>query len=96
MLKVNGVDVSHCKGFAYDGCHKIYLVETDADIQEATRLGYMPLHTMDELEKTFVESCPLRFIHWWDLNKPSVVPQCATSVAFEDNNGTREYNFKEL
>ena len=94
MLKVNGVDVSHCKGFAYDGCHKIYLVETDADIQEATRLGYMPLHTMDELEKTFVESCPLRFIDWWNLDKPSVVPQCAESVEFKDDNGKRKYNFR--
>lgn len=94
MLKVNGVDVSHCKGFAYDGCHKIYLVETDADIQEATRLGYMPLHTMDELVKTFVESCPLRFIDWWDLSKSSVVPQCAKSVKFEDDSGKIKYNFE--
>lgn len=94
MLKVNSVDVSHCKGFAYDGCHKIYLVETDADIQEATRFGYMPLHTMDELEKAFVESCPLRFIDWWNLDKSSVVPQCAESVEFEDGNGKRKYNFR--
>ena len=93
MLKVNGVDVSHCKGFAYNGCHKIYLVETDADIQEATHSGYMPLHTMDELRKTFVESCPLRFIRWWNLDKPPVVPQCAKSVEFEDDSGKSTYNF---
>lgn len=94
MLKVNGVDVSHCKGFAYDGCHKIYLIETDDDIQEATRLGYVSLHTMDELGKTFIESCPLRFIDWWDLRKPFIVPQGVKSVEFEDDSGKTTYSVR--
>ena len=93
MLKVNGVDVSHCRGFAYDGCHKIYLTESDSQIEEACSFKY-DIMPMWKLKTTFITSCPLRFISWWNLSKPSVVPQCSESVEFKDDNCNITYHFK--
>lgn len=57
--------------FAYDGCHKIYLIEDEEDKQGALDCGY-EMRPIKELEKTFECSCPLRFIHNWKLNKTYV------------------------
>lgn len=94
MLIVNGTDVSHCLGFGWDGCHKIYLVENEAELEQAERAGYTPLEPMEKLESVFMRSCPLRFIYWWDLDKPRIVPQCASRVTFEDENGKRVHILK--
>ena len=60
--------------FAYDGCHKIYILEDKNDIKEAKEMGY-DIYDIAELEKTYNNSCPLKFISNWKLNK-SYVGQC--------------------
>lgn len=38
MNKVNGIETK-AKLFAYDGCHKIYLIEDDEDLKEFKENG---------------------------------------------------------
>ena len=79
MLKVNGTEIT-AKEFAYDGCHKIYLINSDKDREEAVEMQY-PLYPIAELEQKYKTSCGLEFINNWDLS--SVVPQFAENVLFE-------------
>lgn len=71
--------------FAYDDCHKIYLLTEDKHYEEAQVLGYK-IRSIAELERTYKHSCPLRFIHTWTLD--TVVPQCCIYLKVEitDNN----------
>lgn len=66
-MKVNGIEIIGSK-FAYDGCHKIYIIEDEVDERKALKLGY-DIFTIDELEDTWNNSCELRFISNWKLNK---------------------------
>lgn len=66
-MKINGIEVIG-KYFAYDGCHKIYICESDMDIKVAEELKYEILPIL-ELERMYKESCELRFISNWKLNK---------------------------
>ena len=55
--------------FAYDGCHKLYLLSSwwdEWEAAEAEGMGYEIL-PIEELKKTYESSCPLRFIECWDL-----------------------------
>ena len=54
--------------FAYDGCHKIYILEDEADEQLAREYDYY-IYAINELYDTFKSSCPLRFINNWKLTK---------------------------
>lgn len=53
--------------FAYDGCHKIYILEDNSDLLEALRDGYR-VHSIKDLEKIYKNSCELKFISNWKLN----------------------------
>lgn len=64
---VNGQEIKS-REFAYDGCHKIYLIEDVKDRQEAISTGYIINPIMD-LPETFESSCELRFISNWKLTK---------------------------
>ena len=86
LLKVGKWSVKDALGFGYDGCHKIYVAESPAEIHSLKSLGYK-IYPMIELEKQFVESCPLRFISWEDDAKPNIVPQCAERVTFTYTTG---------
>lgn len=79
-MKVNGKEIKG-KGIAYDGCHKIYIIEDEKDEQEAYNMGY-ELYILDILEKIYNTSCPLRFISSWKLDK-SYVKQCEEAI-FEE------------
>ena len=57
--------------FAYDGCHKIYLIESESDRIEAEKRGYNIL-PICELVETYHNSCDLRFISNWQLTKDFV------------------------
>lgn len=59
---------SGAEQFAFDGCHKIYLIQDEADREEARECGYDILN-IDRLESAFEHSCSLRFIHDWKLKK---------------------------
>jgi hypothetical protein len=59
------------KHFAYDGCHKIYLIDDTLDKEEASDSGYDIL-PISKLRDTFEESCSLRFISDWKLKNQYV------------------------
>lgn len=65
-MKINKKEVKG-KEFAYDECHKIYILETEEDIQNAKRIGYS-IYPIKEIQSIYRDSCPLRFIHTWDFS----------------------------
>ncbi len=69
-MKINNQE-TEAKKFAYDGCHKIYLIEDEADEKMALEYTYKIL-PIEELEETFEKSCELRFISNWKLTKSFV------------------------
>ena len=79
-MKINGETIK-AEEFAYDGCHKIYLIEDKLDREEAS-CGYDIL-PISELEYTFNKSCGLQFISNWKLSK-SYADQGQEDVWFED------------
>lgn len=70
-MKINGITVK-AEEFAYDGCHKIYLIEDEQDKHEAIECGYM-LFPIDLLMPTYYNSCDLRFIYNWKLDTTYVL-----------------------
>lgn len=70
---VNG-QVIDGKEFVYDGCHKIYIIEDEADSQRATEAGYkrQDIYPIERLAEVFDNSCSLKFIDNVKLNKPYV------------------------
>lgn len=70
MNKINGIEVIGDK-FAYDGCHKIYILEDTEDIKQATEIGYEIL-PIQKIEINYKLSCDLRFINNWKLDKTYV------------------------
>ena len=66
-IKVNGKTIEG-EGVAYDECHKIYIIEDAKDREEAEKLGY-GVYNMAALPVIWAESCTLRFIQNWKLNK---------------------------
>lgn len=65
-MKINNVNVKGDK-FAYDKCHKIYIIEDNDDLQEAKETGYN-IYPITDLENAYKNSCELRFISNWKLN----------------------------
>lgn len=57
--------------FAYDGCHKIYIIEDNEDKVNAIKYDYTIIN-IKELPKVWVDSCSLRFISNWKLTKQYV------------------------
>lgn len=84
MLKINGIKYNYNK-FAYDGCHKIYLLE-DSEVEEAKQFGY-EIMDIKLLPETYSDSCTLRFINIWNGTNPkTVIPQFyEASIIFEIN-----------
>ena len=64
-MKINGHEVK-AKRFAFDGCHKIYLLESKEDVKSAKETGYT-MYPIKMLEETYEDSCGLRFISNWSL-----------------------------
>ena len=84
-MRINGQQVT-AKRFAFDGCHKIYLLENDAEEANARELGYN-IHPINELRQAYEGSCSLRFISNWPLIDDNFVSYVGQ---FEDA------NFEEL
>lgn len=60
-IKTNGL-------YAFEGCHKIYILEDTNDLKEAEKMNYevFPISTLLE---TYKNACPLKFISNWRLDK---------------------------
>lgn len=79
-MKINDVEVLGNK-FAFDGCHKIYIIEDDNDYNEAVSYGHN-IHNINELEHIYRhETCDLVFISNWKLTK-RYVEQFEENVVF--------------
>ena len=81
-MKINGIEVT-AKRFAYDGCHKIYLLENEDEVAEALGFCYR-IVPIEELETTFESSCGLRFINGWSPEFKSYVEQFEPAVFTEE------------
>ena len=70
--------------FAFDGCHKIYVIEDETDYKIAFDNGYLKedIFPMNKLLETFENSCPLRFISNMKLTK-RFINQC--EMIFDDD-----------
>ena len=77
-LKINGVTMRATE-FAYDLCHKIYLIETPEDRERLMDYGYSEddgtILPTSELPRAWRETCPLRFISPADVSFPDYVEQ---------------------
>lgn len=81
MRKINGIEINAI-GFAYDGCHKIYLLNNGDDIVEAEDNGY-DVFDIDGIVSAFIYSCPLRFINEWGGDFKSIISQAENNIVFE-------------
>jgi hypothetical protein len=64
-MRINNQEI-HAQFFAYDGCHKIYLIETEQQMLEFQNSRYQ-IKPISELKRTFDASCELRFVNSADL-----------------------------
>jgi hypothetical protein len=64
-MKINA-KTTHAHQFAFDGCHKIYLIESPVDEADAKAHGY-EIFPISELQDAYEGSCGLRFISNWQL-----------------------------
>jgi hypothetical protein len=78
VLKINGHAVKATE-FAWDGCHKVYLVTTPAGREQIVDCGYDML-PVSELPAVWERTCFLRFINPADLHGPSLVEQGEDAV----------------
>jgi len=65
-LQVNG-QVLDATTFAYDGCHKIYIIETQKDAEDVLSSCYK-VFPIEELPAIWDISCELKFINNWSLS----------------------------
>ena len=70
------------KGFAFDGCHKIYLL-AQKDIQEARYMSY-DVYDIKDLQKAWDDSCGLRFISTWGHGSRTLIEQCSYQLNRSD------------
>ena len=91
IVKINGHDVRKALGYVYDGCHKFYIVEDEADKKEAFDMSGADVEPLtDDMFRKFLKSCPMRFIQNWKLDK-YIIPQVFdmdSPVEFEFEDGT--------
>lgn len=72
-MKINGQTITTTH-FVWDGCHKIYLLETPEDEAKAIEYGYDAPIPISEIQDVWEQSCSLRFISTFG-SLQDVVPQ---------------------
>lgn len=87
-LKING-EVVEATEFAYDGCHKVYLIVWGGDRAVMFDCGYTEadIHPIEKLPEVWSQTCPLRFISSADLSV-QYVAQCETANIRWDHEAT--------
>lgn len=73
------------KEFFFDGCHKIYLIETPQDKKVFLSRDWeeSDIYPIDQLIEIYRNSCPLKFINTCKLK--TIVPQGVSQVTFKIN-----------
>ena len=81
---INGEEVA-ATHFAWDGCHKIYLINSTEHREAMDSYGWdaSVYHPIDKLPQAWEDSCSLRFISWADLTLPNLVNQFDENVTVE-------------
>lgn len=59
-MRINNKEVIGDK-FAFDGCHKIYILEDEEDRKEAEEYDYK-IFDLEQLKEKYNNSCSLKFI----------------------------------
>ena len=72
-LRING-EVVAAGAFAYDGCHKVYLIRNEGELATIRGCGYGDgdILPVSELPRVWAETCFLRFISSADLTEQYV------------------------
>lgn len=76
MMTINGKEIK-AEEFAFDNCHKFYLINTKGDKALYKEYGY-DIFPISELKECYKNACPLKFISNGDLT--SVVDQCHKAI----------------
>ena len=66
-MKINNKEVIGDK-FAYDGCHKIYIIEDEKYREDAEEYDYQ-IFDLKDIQNVYENSCELKFISNWKLDK---------------------------
>lgn len=66
-MKINNKEVIGDK-FAYDGCHKIYIIEDKKDREDVEEYDYQ-IFDLKDIQNVYENSCELKFISNWKLDK---------------------------
>ena len=83
MLKINGKEVKTNGAYAFDNCHKFYILENDNEKFKALEYGY-EIYPVEHLVTDLKYSCPLRFISSFNLENTYLI-QGEESVEIELN-----------
>lgn len=72
-VRINGTPV-FAEGFVWDGCHKIYLIDSPESRQQLLEHGWSEndFRPLNDLPQAWNSSCPLRFISSGDLETPYI------------------------
>lgn len=73
--------------FAFDGCHKFYLLHDLTEQTNAKENGY-GVYPIKDLPEKFWNSCPLRFVSHWSACTEHIVEQCVNKVVFILDDGS--------
>lgn len=65
--KIDAIEASDLM-VAFDDCHKLYLVEGEEEIADASQTGY-DLYPAKEIRSLINRSCGLVFVSAWNLGK---------------------------
>ena len=74
-MKINGKEVT-AKKFAFEGCHKIYIIDTPEEEAQALKYGY-DIYPIEEIKQAYKGSCSLKFISNWPMNDDDFVSYVA-------------------
>lgn len=92
MLKINGKEVKTNGAYAFDNCHKFYILENDNEKFKALEYGY-EICPVQHLVTDLKHSCPLRFISSFNLTANYLL-QGEKSVEIELNGIKTVIEFK--
>ena len=92
LKKIGKYNLKSMGKFFYDGCHKIYIIEDFSDIEDMINnceWSMNDLHSIDELEETILNSCPLVFINNVKLTKQYLTQEQKTITLTYDDHKTK-------
>lgn len=73
-MKTKKINAEKYLGFVWDGCHKIYLIEKNQNLDDINPYDREEMQPMDELPAVWRKTCPLRFINTYGTLK-TIIPQ---------------------